>query len=196
MRWWVLVAPLAYLLGTFPSADLVGRAAGIDIHTTGSGNPGASNVSRTLGWRKGVVVFVLDAMKGVIATAVGLGIGGRAGGYVLGIAAVVGHVFPITRRFRGGKGVASAGGVIVVLHPLVFVAVMAGWLAISRLTHKAAVASLVIVAATPVGVAIEGRPAWEVTATAALAALLVARHAGNIRRLVRRQEHSLTARAR
>jgi glycerol-3-phosphate acyltransferase PlsY len=195
VNWWVLLTPLAYLLGTFPSADLVARASGIDIHNTGSGNPGASNVSRALGWRKGVIVFALDALKAVIATLVGLAVGGRAGGYVLGFAAVVGHIYPITRHFRGGKGVASAGGVAAVLHPLVFVIIATGWLAISRLTHKAALASIVVVVSTPILVGLTGRPAWEVVASAGLCALLVVRHFGNIRRMLRREEHALSTRS-
>lgn len=192
--WWLAVIP-AYLVGTFPSADLVASASGIDIRTSGSGNPGASNVTRTLGWRKGVLVFVLDALKGVVAALVGLWLGGRAGGHALGIAAVVGHVLPVTRRFRGGKGVASAGGVTLTLHPLVGLCVLAIWGVLSRLTGKAAIASLIAVVATPVGVAISGRPAWEALTMAGLAALLVARHAGNIKRIVRREEHSLRASA-
>jgi glycerol-3-phosphate acyltransferase PlsY len=188
--WAVLVAP-AYLLGTFPSAALVARASGIDIHASGSRNPGASNVSRMLGWRKGIIVFALDALKGVVAAGVGLWLGGRAGGYVLGIAAVVGHVFPISRRGRGGKGVASAGGVIAVLHPIVFVVIITLWVAVHRLTRRAAIASLAAVVAAPIGAAVAGRAAWEVAATAGLAALLIARHADNIRRLLGGTEHRL-----
>jgi glycerol-3-phosphate acyltransferase PlsY len=188
--WWLAVIP-AYLVGTFPSADLVASASGVDIHVSGSGNPGASNVTRTLGWRKGVVVFLLDMLKGVVAALVGLWLGGRAGGHALGLAAVVGHVFPVTRRFRGGKGVASAGGVTLTLHPIVGLCVLAIWFGLSRITRKAAIASIVAVVATPIGVAISGRPAWEVVTMAGLAALLIVRHAGNIKRMVRREELSL-----
>jgi glycerol-3-phosphate acyltransferase PlsY len=193
---WVALIPAAYLLGTFPSARLVASASGIDITTIGSGNPGASNVTRVLGWRKGVLVFALDALKGAIATLAGLWLGGRAGGYVLGGAAIIGHVLPVGvrhgRRFRGGKGVATGGGVIAGLHPLIAAAVVAIWLVVSRLTGKAAVASIAAVVATAIGVAIAGTPAWEIAATAGLCALLVVRHAGNIRRLFRREEYSLT----
>jgi len=188
--WAFLVAP-AYLVGIFPSAALVAKASGIDIHAAGSGNPGASNVSRTLGWRKGMIVFALDALKGVVSAGAGLWLGGRAGGYALGTAAVVGHVFPVTRRGRGGKGVASAGGVVAVLHPIVFVVISGLWLAVHRLCRRAAIASLASVTAAPIGAAVAGRPAWEVAATAGLAALLIARHAGNIRRLLGGTEHRL-----
>jgi glycerol-3-phosphate acyltransferase PlsY len=190
----VALIPAAYLLGTFPSAALVASASGVDITATGSGNPGASNVTRTLGWRKGLLVFVLDALKGAIATLVGLWVSGRAGGYLLGGTAVLGHVFPMMRRMRGGKGVATSGGVVTVLHPLVALSVMALWLVVSRLTGKAAVASIAAVVATPIGLAITGAPAWEFAAMVALCSLLVLRHTGNIKRLLRREERGITRR--
>jgi glycerol-3-phosphate acyltransferase PlsY len=189
---WVALVAAAYLLGTFPSASIVARASGIDITAVGSGNPGASNVTRALGWRKGLVVFVLDALKGAVATLVGLWIGGRAGGYVLGAAAILGHIFPFTRRFRGGKGVATGAGALVVLHPVVAAVLAALWLAVSRLTGKAALASIAAVVATPVGLALTGVPAWEFLATLGVCALVAVRHAGNIRRLLRREEHAIT----
>jgi glycerol-3-phosphate acyltransferase PlsY len=193
---WVIVAltPAAYLLGTFPSAALVASASGIDITKAGSGNPGASNVTRSLGWKKGVLVFALDAAKGAVAALVGLWIGGRAGGYVLGAAAIVGHVFPWLRGMRGGKGVATGGGVIGALHPVVGLAVGAIWIVVSRLTGKAAVASIAAVIAAPIGLALKGAPAWEFVATVGLCSLLVVRHAGNIQRLLRREERSITSR--
>ena len=137
-------------------------------------------------------MFVLDALKGAVATLVGLWLGGRAGGYVLGAAAIVGHIFPVTRRFRGGKGVATGAGVLGVLHPIVAAVVAALWLALSRLTGKAAVASIAAVVVTPIGLALTGAPAWEFAATVGVCALLVVRHAGNIRRMLRREEHTLS----
>jgi glycerol-3-phosphate acyltransferase PlsY len=197
--WAVLILP-AYLLGTFPSAETVARASGVEITTVGSGNPGASNVTRVLGWRKGVLVFGLDAAKGAIATLVGLWVGGwdggaadpRVAGYALGAAAIVGHVFPVTRGFRGGKGVATGGGVMAVLHPAVVAALAVVWLVASRLTGRASVASIACVALFPIGLAVTGAPAWEFGATVALAALVLARHGGNVVRLLRGGEPSLT----
>ena len=139
---WVALTPLAYLLGTFPSASLVASASGVDITAIGSGNPGASNVTRALGWRKGALVFGLDALKGLLATLAGLWLGGRPGGYVFGAAAILGHIYPVTRGFRGGKGVATGGGVLAALHPIVFAVITAVWLVLSRVTHKAAIASI------------------------------------------------------
>lgn len=184
-----LLVPAAYLLGTFPSAQIVARRRGIDIHTEGSGNPGASNASRLLGWRWGVFVFVLDASKGAIAAALGLLVAdGHVGGYVLGIAAILGHTFPATRRFRGGRGVATGGGVLLVIFPLLTVGAAALWFVIVRVTHKASLASIAVVVAAPVAVALAGHPWGDVTVIAAVAAFLVARHAANLKRLFRGEE--------
>lgn len=181
--WAWLVVP-AYLLGSFPSAALVARAAGVDIRTVGSGNPGASNVTRTLGWRRGALVFALDALKGVIATSVGLIADGRPAGYWLGAAAVIGHVAPVSHPLRGGKGVATGAGTMAVLHPLVTVVAVAVWAVLSRATGRASVASLAVVGTLPIGVAVAGRPAWEIAVTAGLCALVIWRHASNIARLL------------
>lgn len=190
---WVALLPAAYLLGTFPSALLVARANGIDIAAVGSGNPGASNVTRALGWRKGVWVFVLDALKGAVAAGLGLLVDGRPAGYWLGAAAIVGHVFPIIRRVRGGKGVATGGGVMAVLQPLMAVVLMVAWFAVSRLTAKASIASIVVVTLLPVGVAVTGSPGWEVAASIGLCALVMARHLGNMKRLMTRGEPKLSS---
>jgi glycerol-3-phosphate acyltransferase PlsY len=190
---WVALLPAAYLLGTFPSALLVARANGIDIATVGSGNPGASNVTRALGWRKGVWVFVLDALKGAVAAGLGLLVDGRPAGYWLGAAAIVGHVLPIIRRFRGGKGVATGAGVMAVLHPLVAVASTVVWIGVSRWTDRASIASIAVVALLPVGVAVTGTPGWEVAATIGLSALVMVRHLGNMKRLVTRAEPKLSS---
>jgi acyl phosphate:glycerol-3-phosphate acyltransferase len=183
---------IAYLMGTFPSAIIIARANGIDISTVGSGNPGASNVTRALGWRKGVWVYVLDALKGAIPTALALALDGRPLAYWCGGAAIVGHMFPVFRRFRGGKGVATGSGVLVVLLPLVFVACVAVWWIITKLTGKAAIASIAAVALVPIGLIISGQPAWEFPAVAGLSALIMVKHWDNVARIVRREEHSLS----
>ena len=187
----LVAAMVAYALGTFPSAPLVARANGIDITQVGSGNPGASNIARALGWRKGIWVFVLDAAKGAIAAGLGLIVDGRPLAYVLAGAAIIGHVCPIGRGFRGGKGVATGGGAFAVLSPIVFPALIVIWLIVSRLTRMAALASILAVAALPVGVALMGREPWEVPATIALCLLVMIRHLGNIKRIVTRRENRL-----
>lgn len=188
----VALVALGYVLGTFPSAVLIARAHGVDIATFGSGNPGASNVTRALGWRAGLWVYVLDALKGAIATALALVLDGRPLAYWCGAAAIVGHMFPVFRRFRGGKGVATGSGALVVLHPVLAAVVAPTWWVVSRITGKAAVASIVVVALVPVGLFLGGAPAWEFAATAGVCLLIVVKHWDNVARLVRREEHTLT----
>jgi glycerol-3-phosphate acyltransferase PlsY len=186
-----VVVPAAYLAGTFPTADLVGRVRGLDPSAAGSGNPGASNVYRLAGARAGFAVFAGDLAKGALATMVGDALGDRPLAFAAGTAAVLGHMFPVTRGLRGGRGVATAGGLAVVLYPGPAAALAAGWFLVARLTGKASVASLLMAGALPAAVAAAGRPAWEVRATAALAALVVLRHGPNLRRLARGEESSL-----
>ena len=192
----IALVPLAYVLGMFPSAAMVARASGVDITSAGSGNPGASNVSRVLGWKRGVLVFLLDAAKGAIAAGAGWALVGRHAGYACAAAAALGHMFPVLRRFggrrfRGGKGVATVGGAMFVLQPVVSVVLLVVWFAISRLTHKASLASLAIVLLLPAGEALLGSPAWEIIASVALGVLVLVKHGSNIKRLIRREELSL-----
>jgi glycerol-3-phosphate acyltransferase PlsY len=184
---------LAYLLGTFPSATLIARANGVDIQSVGSGNPGASNVTRALGWRKGVWVYVLDTIKGAIATGLALGLDGRPLAYWCGIAAVLGHMFPVFRRFKGGKGVATGSGVLLVLHPFIAPFAPALWWIVTRATGKAAVGSLVAIGTVPIGLAILGRPLWEYFAIGALSMLILAKHWRNFERILRREEPALSS---
>lgn len=188
---WAALIPIAYLLGTFPSAGIVARASGIDIRAVGSGNPGASNVTRELGWRKGLWVLALDAAKGALAAGVGLIAGGRPAGYVLVAAAIIGHVFPVWQGFRGGKGVATGSGGFAVLSPLVVLALIPVWFVVLRTTKRASLASLAVVVLLPVGVGLVRQEVWEVVATIGLCALVMVRHLGNIQRLATRQENVL-----
>jgi len=187
---WALVVP-AYLLGTFPTAILVGRREGRDPTREGSRNPGASNAYRTLGRRAGALVLLGDLGKGGLAAGAGLATGNRAVAVGCGLAAVLGHVAPVTRGLRGGKGVATAAGMALVLLPAPALVLAALWLLTVRVTGAAAVGSLLVAAGLPVGAAVVGRPAGEVVAFAACGALVVARHAGNIGRLRRGEERSL-----
>ena len=180
------LVPLAWLLGTFPSAPIVARAKGRDVLAEGSGNPGASNVARLLGWRYGALVLVLDFAKGAIPTAAGLVIEGRAGAFILGGAAILGHVYPLYRK--GGKGVAAGAGMMVVLYPVIAVIFALVWVLVARVLKKASLASLLVVVACPFAVAIGPYETWEIVVVGAFAALVVVRHAANIRRLLRREE--------
>jgi glycerol-3-phosphate acyltransferase PlsY len=187
-----LVVVGAYVLGGFPTAALVGRRSGFDPSGSGSGNPGASNSFRLGGTRAGVLVLIGDVGKGALAAGVGLLIGGRGLGVAAGGAAVVGHIAPVARRFRGGKGVATAAGMVGVLEPVAAIAGAIVWVAVARVTRTAVLASIAMVVVVVVSIAAAGRPAWEVAALGGLAFLVVVRHRGNLARLRRGEEPTLT----
>jgi acyl phosphate:glycerol-3-phosphate acyltransferase len=110
---------IGYVIGLFPSADLVTRVATrgtVDLRTSGSGNPGGLNAARVLGKKWGLLVIVLDTAKGALAGFIGLALG-DAGAYAAGTAVIAGHCWPFYNGFRGGKGVAAAGGSFISVFP-------------------------------------------------------------------------------
>lgn len=188
---WLLLIP-SYLIGTFPSAVMVARSRGIDIHSVGSGNPGASNIARTMGTAWGVAVFVLDGIKGAVPAAVGLLLDARPAGYGMVAASVLGHMFPLTRRFRGGKGVATMGGAMLVLQPIASAIQFALWAVVRAATGKASLASFAIMIGLPVAVVVRGAPAWEITTIICITAVVFVRHVDNLKRLLHGNELAAT----
>jgi glycerol-3-phosphate acyltransferase PlsY len=191
--WWLLV-PVAYLLGTFPTALLVGRSRGHDPTLEGSGNPGATNTMRTMGRRAGLVVLLGDAGKGALAAGAGWAIGGRAVGVACGVAAVVGHVAPVTRRFRGGKGVATGAGMALVLLPIEAVILGVVFAIVAKRTRAASAGSIAVALGFPIGAAVAGRPAGEIAAFAGCSVLVLLRHRENIERLRHGAEATIDSR--
>ncbi|GDX27115.1 glycerol-3-phosphate acyltransferase [Actinomycetes bacterium] len=186
-----ILFPVAYILGTFPSALLIANARGVDITAAGSGNPGAANIGRTLGRKLGVLVFLLDGLKGAISTAVGYAFAGYAGALTLVFAAVIGHIFPVTRKFKGGKGVATAGGGMIALYPWIGLVMTVLWLLVAKVTKKASLGSLAIALGLPISQVIVGRPAGEVLAGVGLFALVIWRHIPNLKRIIAGEEPPL-----
>lgn len=187
---WVVAA---YLLGTFPTALLVGRGHGVDPTRAGSGNPGATNVLRTAGKRAGVATLAGDVAKGALAAGVGWAVGGHGLGVACGVAAVLGHVLPVTRRFRGGKGVATGAGMALVLFPLALAIAAVGFAVAAGLSRIASLGSIVAAVILPVAAGLLGAPGNEVAALALCSALIVARHRQNIVRMVHGAERRLGA---
>lgn len=184
---------VSYAIGTIPSAIVVARAKGIDITTFGSGNPGASNVARAIGWKYGIIVFAIDAAKGALPAIAALG--HRPTAYLCGAAAILGHIFPLNRKLKGGKGIATGAGVLLALHPPVMLICAAVWIATMKLTKKASVASIVVIPLVMALLVIFGKPAWEIFAFIGIGALIEIRHISNIKRLLSGSEPPVNPRA-
>ena len=187
----VFIFVVAYGFGTFPSAAIVAGKKNLDITKVGSGNPGASNVIRNLGWKVGLAVFLMDMAKAALAVGLAWGVTGDRHdplSYLSLFAAILGHSYPITRKFKGGKGVACGGGGMFVLFPLTSLILFTSWFVLTKTTHKASVASLTISVALPFGIFYEGAEAWEIGATLALVAFIIVKHLPNLRRLKTHEE--------
>lgn len=180
----VAVVVSAYVIGMFPTATIVGRRLGVDPTREGSGNPGASNIYRLASRKAGVIVGFVDMLKGAVPAALALVVSGRPAAHAVWVAAVLGHVWPVLRRFRGGKGVATAGGAGLVISPVIGLLCALTFLVVVKVRRVAALGSLSIAFSYPLLATIAGLPAWEVLVSVGVAAILVLRHQSNIRRLL------------
>lgn len=185
--WWLV----AYLMGAIPVGVVLARAKGIDLRKVGSGNIGATNAARALGTKLGLVVFALDVLKA--ATPVWLASSSWALGQLddptwplAGVAfmAVVGHIFPVYLRFRGGKGVACGLGIFLALDPPVAFAAMFMYAQGLVLTRTSAVGSLTAVSSICLCMLIADKPSAYVAAAVASCALIWFRHISNIKGLM------------
>lgn len=180
-----LIVALAYLVGSIPFAYLLSQRRGVDLRRVGSGNIGASNVLRTSGVRTAVLAVALDGIKGAAAVLVAQRLsGGAAVPVAAGLASVVGHIYPVWLRFRGGKGVATAAGAFAVLTPAALGVAGAVFVAAVWATRYISVGSLAGAAALAATATVSDVPA--VVAAGALVTLLLIlfRHRANVRRLV------------
>ncbi|MDM7456070.1 MAG: glycerol-3-phosphate 1-O-acyltransferase PlsY [Tepidimonas sp.] len=204
MQWWMSMGAvaLAYAVGSLSFAVLVSRVMGLsDPRTYGSKNPGATNVLRSGNKAAAVLTLLLDALKGWLpvwvvghwATAWGLGDGTLA---AVGLAAFLGHLFPVFFRFQGGKGVATAAGVLLAFEPWLGLAVLASWILIAGFFRYSSLAAIVAAVFAPLYYGFGDGAAWDVRppvalAVAAMSLLLLWRHAGNIQRLLAGQESKI-----
>ena len=186
----VILLVVAYLFGSLSSAIILCKLAGLpDPRTQGSGNPGATNVLRFGGKKLAATVLLFDVLKGVIQVAIAHAIGlDMVWVAATAFAAFLGHLFPIFFEFKGGKGVATALGGFIALSPLLAAAGLVTWLVVFAVTRISSLSALVAAALTPVYSlwlidSVNAR--WIILLTALL---LIARHHGNIRRLLAKEE--------
>ena len=186
----------AFLLGSIPTGYLVARAKGVDIRQHGSGNIGATNVFRTLGKPLGVLVFILDALKGFAAVWLAARYGGPSAwpAILAAVAAIAGHNYTPWLGFKGGKGIATSAGVLIALMPWAVLAIALVWFAVFFATRYVSLASICASAALPVAVGALwfygcGGNAPLLGFSVLIAALAIWRHRSNIERLMAGTEH-------
>jgi glycerol-3-phosphate acyltransferase PlsY len=193
----LLALSLGYAVGSIPFGLMAGRlAAGVDLRRAGSGNPGAANALRIGGVPLAVSVLLLDVMKGALSVAWASRLGpGDAAPALAGLAAVVGHIYPVWMRFNGGKGVATAAGAFGVLSPGALLPAAGLFVLTVWATRYISLGSIVATLAVgPIAWSL-GAPSAVVGAASAVAALVVFRHRSNIDRLWRGRERRIGQRA-
>jgi glycerol-3-phosphate acyltransferase PlsY len=190
-----LVVAAGYLIGSISFAVLISKYRGVDIFSVGSGNPGATNVLRVLGKPWGYGCFLLDALKGILAVAVGSFIAKESGIEFqgLGIAGILGaiveHSYSIFLGFRGGKGVATTTGGLFALMPPVMLVGAAIWIAVFLVSRYVSLASMALGVSLPISAYLFNFDSLSLGLCLILALLILFRHRANIRRLIAGKEN-------
>ncbi|MGG0916048.1 glycerol-3-phosphate 1-O-acyltransferase PlsY [Bacillus velezensis] len=183
-----LLIILAYVIGSIPSGLIVGKLAkGIDIREHGSGNLGATNAFRTLGVKAGSVVIAADILKGTLAAALPFLLHVSIHPLLAGVAAVIGHVFPVFAKFKGGKAVATSGGVLLFYAPLLFVTMVAVFFVFLFLTKFVSLSSMLTGIYTIIYCLFVKDPYLLIVVTL-LTAFVIYRHRANIKRIINKTE--------
>lgn len=189
----ILLPIASYLIGAIPFGLLVGRLAGIDVRKSGSGNIGATNVARLLGKKLGVVTLLLDCLKGFLPIFLASkilpdGPGRDTVVLLCGLLAVVGHMFPVYLRFKGGKGVATGLGVFIFLSPVAMGLTVAVFVATVAITGFVSAGSLAAAGLGPLWLWLLGEPVGAVITGIMISVLIWFKHHENIGRLLRGEE--------
>ncbi len=186
----VILFVVAYLLGSIPFGLVVGKLFyGVDVRQHGSGNVGTTNVFRVLGKKAGVAVLVCDMLKGYVPAAVAAALFDPWFAIFIAAAPVVGHIYSIFLKGKGGKGIATGAAVVLALVPLVFAIILAVWIVLVITTRYVSVASLTASFLVPVLAFALDEPAPYKIAGVLVAVIVWWAHRGNIRRLLAGEEH-------
>lgn len=175
----------AYLLGSIPSGYVLGKLSGVDVRQAGSGNVGATNVARAVGKRQGVLTLLADVLKGMAPVAIGLWMQLQPETIaMIASAAFLGHLYPIFLEFRGGKGVATGLGALLIIAPMATMLLVGVFVAVAFPTRLVSLSSIIAAALAPLVLWMFFQPPAIVWMGAFLAAMIVWRHRGNIQRLL------------
>jgi glycerol-3-phosphate acyltransferase PlsY len=175
---------VGYAFGSVPFAFILARRAGIDVRVAGSGNVGAANVLRTTGMPLGVIVMALDMLKGAATVLLASALGDTPSAMAAaGAAAIVGHIYPVWLRFRGGKGVAVAAGVFAVLAPFATIAAASVFLIVVWTSRVISLGSVAATVTLPSAAALSGAPVSVIAAAIGSGSLILFRHRANLQRI-------------
>ena len=189
---WILVLVVSYLLGCIQTGVIISGAQHVDIRAHGSKSTGTTNVFRVLGAKASLVTFVGDVLKGVLACLLGLWLLGNTGASLAGIAVVLGHMYPVFYKFKGGKGVATSLGPSLVLNPLLGLILLAVSAVGIAITHVVSIFSIVsLVAFGLINPFLCKGDVAEIIYSIVLALLVVWAHRTNIKRLLSGTENKL-----
>jgi glycerol-3-phosphate acyltransferase PlsY len=185
---------IAYLLGSVPSGYILGSLAGVDVRKAGSGNVGATNVARVVGKRHGIFTLIADIAKGFVPVIIALHFNFSAWATAcVGLAAFLGHLYSVFLRFKGGKGVATALGVLLALAPWATLVLIPIFAAVLLATRAVSLSSMIAAAAAPLVLWLSSHPPVFVWMSFLMAAMIVLRHWENIQRLLSGTEPKLGA---
>ncbi len=183
---WVVAIVAAYLIGNLSPATTISRAYGLDIRKEGSGNPGTTNMLRVVGKKAALMTLLIDIAKGVVAVLIGKYTGGEALSVLCGLSVFVGHIFPALYGFKGGKGIATALGVLLALHPIIAL-ICLGIAAIGFVTaRRVSVGSLLAALCLPF-LSWVYLPDYIIVFTI-MAAIVFVKHRSNLQRLIKGEE--------
>ena len=188
---WIVTAVIAYFLGAIPFGFIVGKMKGIDIRQHGSGNIGFTNTWRTLGIGPGLVVLLCDGWKGWMSAFIGFQLAGEAGVLIGGLVAILGHSFSCFINFKGGKGIATGGGVLLFMSPVTLAILLAEVSLVCAVTRYMSLASILAAWLAPMILYFTGAPQNYVIGIALAAMYVIFLHVPNIKRLMKGTENKL-----
>ncbi len=189
---YIIFGVIAYLLGSIPSGLIVGKIGyGKDIREHGSGNLGGTNTFRVLGIKAGMLVTSADILKGTLATLLPLLFGADIIILIIGLFAVVGHMYPVFARFKGGKAVATSGGVVLAVNPILFIIAIGTFFLMLYLSKYVSLASMITGIVTVIVTLLQQEYGLTVVVSV-MTLFVIYRHSTNIKRIINKTEPKIT----